>query len=353
MSLLSLIGFGGSNLVTSSTELPEIYPFSLVDKDFIKMDIMTIYSRILTDVFERTQNIPDEKLALLWDNCLASESKDGLVTLLAKAMYEKADLFLVYSKVANVVRKATLAEQDQIKKEYADGAKNPSGVYVTFKNFDLTEMLKIYSLLEYCTIGSLHKSMNLSKAVQVKIKELRSSIANSDASSAIAQAKQIAIALNDGKAVLIDGEDTIETAKPDLTASEASMVFINKKRSFYLGLPASWITGDAISGMSDTGAADAKSTERGLKGYYFSICKPVVEALFGIKTEFETEDYDNITSFLEVLKTFDITSDEYLSAENKQKVVNRMGGLPENTKGDKPKPTAALPPPADPKPPVA
>ena len=335
MNFLEKIGFTGFGAKNTEVELPSLFPLSVAENDFIAMDIETIYARILTDVLERTQNIPDEKKSLLWDSCLASEKSDGLVTLIVKAMYHKSDLFIVYDSATNVVREANQTEKTQIRADYIKMGKSASGVYLTFKNYRRTDMLKIYAVLEYCAIGGLNKSMNLSTALQFKMNDMRASVATVDSGVTQAQALAIAEALKKGRGALLDGKDTIELAKPDLTATTAAMDFISEKKSFYLGLPSSYITGDLTSGgIGDTGTGDAKAVERGLRGYYFSIIKPTVEALFGIKTEFETEDYAQISTTLEVIKTFELASDELVSQKNKQIIVNRMLGLPENTKGD-------------------
>ena len=329
--LFSWLG-GGS----SATELPEIFPLDITKKDFVSTDVEAIYSRILTDVLERTDGIPAEKQKLLWDNCVASEAPDGLVTLLAKAITDRKDLFLVYDPAIELVREATNAEATQIREDYKTSLKSATGVYITFKKFKRVDMVKLYSALEYCDVSALYKSMNLSKAIQLKLTDLRGSVGLADSADVKAQALQIAQALAAGRDVMTDVKDVIETAKPDLTATNAAMDFIDRKRSFYLGLPLSWITGAASQTMSDTGDKDAKAVERGLKGYYFPIVKPVIEALFDVTTTFKSDDSAQLTSALEALKTFDITSDDYLSAENKQLSVNKLFGLPSTAKGDPP-----------------
>jgi hypothetical protein len=108
-------------------------------------------------------------------------------------------------------------------------------------------------------------------------------------------------------------------------------------------MPASYIGGELTSAMSDTGKADAKAVDRGLKVYYFSIIKPVVDTLFNISTTYKSDNTEELTLAFESLKTFDITSDEYLSKENKLKVSNKLFGLPEDTEGGEPDPVVDLP----------
>lgn len=337
MNFANLFNWGGASLGPKDTELPNLYPMPIIQAKFVTTAVQNLYARILTDVFERTVGIPDEKQKLLWDNCVASELPDGLITMLAKAMSEKKDLFIVYDKSVELIRKAKVEEENIIRADYKKAGKSSVGTYISFKNYTRTDMVEFYTLLEFHTAGALFKTMNLSQAIQFKISDLRASVALNDAEKAQTQAAAIAKALTDGRGAALDAKDIIEMVKPDLTATTASEEFINKKLSRYLGLPASWITGQEKNSMGDTGAGDAKSVERGLLNYFFSVVKPVCEALFEIqKLEFETEDYASISSSLEVLKTFEVTSDEYLGKDSKQRIINKVFGLPPGAKGDEP-----------------
>lgn len=330
---------------SSTTErLPQIFPMSILSEAFVSIDCETIYKRILTDTLERTDGLTDNQKVLLWDNCLGSENQDGLVSLISKAMVDKKDLFIAYFATLKVIRKATGPEESLIREGYKskndavdlpDGGK---GVYITFKNFSQSDMIKLYSGLEYCGVNSFWKSMNLSKALQLKFTELRSSTGLNDSADVKAQAVEMASALGQGHDIYMDAKDELELLKPDLTATTEAMNLITEKRSFYLGLPASYITGVASKGMGDTGQGDAKKIEQGLRGYYFSIIKPVIKGVFDKETTFKSDDFAQISSSMEVLKTFSITDNDLISMENKTKILNNMLGLPEDAEGDPPEP---------------
>lgn len=345
MSWASFI-FGGAK----DESLPDIFPIPIAQAKFVEIDVQNIFTRILMDALERTQGIPDEKKNLLWDNCLASEKQDGLVTLVAKAMVAKGELFLVFYPATNLVGKANQSDEQKIREAYKTKAEPVSldagatGIYLTFKNFVKSDMVQFYSALEYCAVGGLWKQGNLSKAIQIKINDLRGSVSLSDSAKAKEQAKKMADGLADGKDVLMDAKDILETLKPDMSATNETIEFIAKKQSFYLGLPPTYFGAEAKSGIGDTGKGDSKKTEQGLKGYYFSIVKPTIENLFGIKTTFKSEDAEGMETALKVLETFDRTSDEHLSAENKTLIVNKSFGLDEDEEGDEPED----PPPTDP-----
>lgn len=344
MAWLSFLG-GGSEAIE---DMVDIFPLSIAQKDFVRNDVMTIYQKILTDVFERTQGLSEDDEAALWDSYVMTGSNYGLITLLSCAMIDKSELFLVYDKSTKVLRKAKADEEKQIRADYESQASSKAGVYVNFKQFYRTDMIMIYSALEFFTVSSLHKSMNISKAVQIKISDLRGSVALSDAAAAKAQAVAIANALKKGKDVYMDAKDTVENSTPDLTATGKSMDLANQKRSFYLGLPASYITGILNSGLGDSGDADARAIERGLKNYFYAIVKPVAEALFDAKLEFESEDYTKLESALNALKTFSLTDDILISEENKIKLLNKLFGLPDDSEGDPAAKATDVTPPASP-----
>lgn len=332
-SLAHLFGWGGSPKSTT-VELADMFPIPIAQNAFVEVDVQTIFRRILTAVLERTDGIPSEAQPLLWDNCVASETSDGLVSLLAKAMSHRSDLFLVYDKALKIIRKAESSEASQIRADYKAKGESAIGVYVTFKNFTIADMVRFYSALEYCAIGGLWKQSNLSKALQFKAKDLRKSVGAVDAESIIQQAIAIAEALSKGKNVLIDGEDILELLKIDVAPTQATIDFITKKLSLYLGLPASWITGESKNSMGDTGEGDTKKVEAGLRVYFLEIIKPVCEKLFNVTLTFKSEDFRSLSTALDALRTFETTSEEFMSAESKTGLTNKLFGLPNDAKGD-------------------
>lgn len=302
------------------SELPNIFPLSIVDSVFIKADILSTYSKILTDVVDRTTGLAEKDEPALWDNCLQSETSKGLITLLSEAMHEQADLFLVYK--TGVLRIATNEEKTKILADYKKSASSDVGIFVSFRNFKKTEMLKIYSSFEYCALSSLNKSVNIAKAVQVKISDLRKSVSMADSAVAKEQGKSIARALGNGKDVMLDKLDEITTAQIDMEPTEKAIAFLDAKRAYILGLPISYISGEQTPGIGSTGEADMRAVERGLKQYYNQIIGPVFKALFDTDTKFKSQDFRQMTSNLELLKTFElITADAGISQESKNEIV--------------------------------
>lgn len=310
--------------VKNECELPPIFPLSIHERDFVRIDILSTYTKILTDTIERVSGITAEIDPLLWDNCVQTEANEGLITLLACAMTDHKDLFLVYVPSVKVLRKATGDEEARIRQDYREKGESSIGVYVSFRRYRRTQMLFIYSTFEYCVLGSLNKTLNISKAIQLKINDLRSSVSLADADVAKAQGQSIARALADGKDVMIDKNDDISTASPDTSSTEKAIAFLDAKKAFILGLPISYVSGMQTPGIGSTGEADMRAVERGLKQYFVAILRPILKSLFDIEAEFKTQDFREINSALEVLKTFDLVSDEYMSKATKQNIVSRV-----------------------------
>jgi hypothetical protein len=321
--------FGTRSLATGSTGngVPATYSLDVSENKFIESDITATYKKILTDTLERTTGIPSDKQPLLWDNCLQSESTKGLVSLLVDAMYNMSDLYIVYNKTVNVLRKANNTEQTQIQADYKKSGSSTIGVYISFKNYSITDMLKIYSSLEYCVIESLYKSVNISRAVQYKMDSLRSSVSLADSTIAIDQAADIARALREGKDVITDAKDSITTTTPDVGPTEKAISFLDAKRAFILSLPLSYISGALTAGIGSTGEADVRAKESGLKQYFLTIIHPVVTSVFSLppaSVQFKSQDTRQLTVGMELLKTFELATSEILSKETQQAIVARM-----------------------------
>jgi hypothetical protein len=198
------------------------------------------------------------------------------------------------------------------------------GIYVSFEGYQKSDMVKIYSAMEYCVIASMNKMMNLSKSIQYKMSDMRGSVSLSDSSTVVSQAIDLATSLRNGKDIIIDKNDEVVTNNPDISSIKESISFLDSKRAFYYGMPLSYINGEQTPGIGSTGEADTRAVERGLKGYYISILKPILETLFEISTTFKSNDFRQIGTALEAMKTFELVGDDLLSRENKQLIIAKL-----------------------------
>ncbi len=312
---------------TSSNEIENIFPLALIKNDFIHNDIVSTYQKILTDTIDRTFGIPKTAQWALWDNVIQSENNCGLVSMLAQAMADQKDLFIVYKPSIGVIRKADVSEEKIIRADYEKSGKSSIGVFVSFKKYKRTTMFKIWSEFEYCLLAGMNKQLNLSQAMQVKINELRSSVSLNDSTVAIEQAKSIAAALKKGNDVMIDKADEIAVLNVNTEASEKAMSFLAQKKAWILSVTAAYLSGEQTGGIGSTGENDSRALENGLKQYFLTIIKPVCDQLFSVDCKFKSRDFRDMTTALEVLKTFDLVSNDSISQEAKQEIVARVFDL--------------------------
>jgi len=332
MGLFDFSFLTGKPYNSASDDLPEIFNLNVDFDAFIKNDIVSLYNKILTDCITRTQGIKDTWEHALWDNCLASEGRKGLVTLLSEAMACQDDLFLVYKE--DVLRLATDDEKKQIEADYKARAFSNIGVFVSFKNYRRTEILEIYSGMEFAVLGSLNKSLNLSKALQYKMSKMRDSVGLVDSSVVIDQAKTMALSLGCGRDIMMDGEDDIVTATVDMEPTEKSIRFLDSKRAFLLDLPLSYINGEQTPGIGSTGEADAKAVDRGLFQPWTSIIKPTIKSLWAADVKFKSQDFRLITVGLEAVRTLDLVSNNLITIEAKRAVASQLLNVPNDMEGE-------------------
>lgn len=314
----------------STSELPVIYTFPVSLAEFANLDILTTFQKILTDATERVHGLSEDAKATLWDSCLYADSSDGLITLLAKAMSGKKQLFIVYISSVGVLRVASADEEKQIRTDYKERGFSSTGTWFDFSNFRMTELLSVYSGFEYTILCGLDKSIRLSSAIQLKVSDLRGSVASVDAAIAINQAIAIAKALGRGRDVMIDSKDVVQTAQVDITPTEKAIEFLDSKRAYILGLPVSYLDGIQTPGMGSTGEQDTRATERGLKHFFLTILYPAFLAIFDEKTEFRSQDFRQMATAIEALKSFTLTDDALLSVKSKREILSRLFELDED-----------------------
>lgn len=315
-----------SGVQSLSCAISGLFTFGIKAEEFVHDDIVTTYTKILTETSERTHGLNEKHQAVLFDSCVQGDASKGLISLLAEAMARQEDLFVVYLPSTDIIRKATREEEEQIRADYKVQAKSSKGVWISFKGYRRTKMLRIYSYFEYYVLASLNKSLNISKALQFKIKNLRASVSNLDAAVASNQGKELAKALGDGDDIMVDAEDEITTTTPDVSPAEKAIGFLDAKRSFYLDLPRSWVSGLQTPGIGSTGEADMRAVEAGLRGYFVAIIKPVFRAVFGVeKLEFKSLDFRNLNSAMDAMKTFGLTAgDGFVSVPSMSRIICRL-----------------------------
>lgn len=332
MSLISSL-VGSRNLfVRTSCAVDSIFEFETRLDAFVRANVMAIYRKLLTDCVKRTEGIDDKNMHAVFDNCAGSESNKGLISYLAEAMACQADLFLVYKE--GVLRRADSNEQEKIRKEYKENTKSKSGAFITFRNLEMSDQLKVYACLEYAILCNLHKSLNLAKAVQYKFSEIRKSVSLMDKDEVLNQAKDLAEALRAGKDVSLDKEDEITTAKIDMGPTKEATLFLDTKRAFALNMPLSWITGEQTPGIGSSGEQDTRAVDFGLSHYHISIVKPSFKEVFQDDVSFKSHDFRMFKTGFEAIKTFSLgATNNYISIQNQRLIVSKLFDVKNDMEG--------------------
>lgn len=296
----------------SDCSINEIFPFPISEMTYVKDDVRTILKRIITDTIERSQGISDKALKTLNDKVVGVNT-DGLISILVDAIYNKSEVVIFYDRSIDVLKIADSKQAAKIREDYKKvGGESPDGIILNFKNFDMVNMLKVYSAIEYNSICSLFKVVNLSRALQVKISKMRESVALKDSKKFIEDARAIAIALSKGQGVVVDKEDEITVPQVDFAPTEKALKFCATKKAEITGMPSSYITGLQSDGLSSTGEGDDKAIEKGLRYYFFLIIKPVFKELFGDDLKFRSNNKEAVMASLEALKVFELIDNESL-----------------------------------------
>jgi len=331
MGLLESIGFNVGRS-TTKVDVGEVFEFAISRNEYVKLDMISFYKMILTDVLSMTQGLDDDKSSMLVKSYLANEVKIDALTLIAESMYLRTELFLVFDSTV-VVRQATPEEQSRIRESYKDPTSPPvkNAVYVNFKEYKVTELLKVYSSMEYTALSKLDKDLNFSKALQVGIKGMRANVSLSDSSIAFKQGKDIVDGLRKGHDIIKDSEDTLTSGVPVLDPILKTFETVDKKKSLKTRLPMSYITGElSPGGLTDTGDGDARALHRGLRLHYITLFKPIIENLFDIKTSFEEPVKNANDGATQLLQTFNLDESGYLSEDEKRVIIRRAFNIQES-----------------------
>ena len=318
--------FFGSIFKNRASEETEIvlgapYCMSIARAEFLKIKTFTLYKKILHRVYSRSEGAKDaDKIASLFDSTERSAALRGLISLLAMAMTEKKEIAIVYD--SGVARIAEEKEKQQIEKDYTEKSKSGTGVLVSFKNYCLSDLLLAYMSMLYDILSSMNTQVGLTKALQIKISNLRATVSMAGKDEPINQAKDINASLKAGRSVLMDEKDKVETLTINSESTEAAFQFVCSLIASELGVSLSFITGELTSGMSATGEADQNADEYGFQDFFNSIFKPVCDKLYGWNLSFVSDDWRYFSAFIGSLIA--VENSGLLSQEQKQAFADRL-----------------------------
>lgn len=312
------LGLGKTNV--QDTEIEISFPLCVAKEKFIEWYIKRIYTRILFDCRAKASGFPEKYDNALYDSYISTEMPFGLISLVVDAMYRRSKIYLVYK--AGVVSKATQDEQQAIDEKIKNGQELKNEVAIDFKNFDTTDLLKVYASILYKALETANTGMNMSQSVILKIKDYRGTISVASSGDAAAQGKAISKGVKRGKGVMVDAGDTIELPTFDIKPTEGSVIFINGMTANALGFPLSYINGALTTGISTTGEADELAIDRGLRYFFYAIFKPIVDNLFGINVQMKIDNWRKLSAVSNLVPVIEGSS--IISDDRKEELIEEL-----------------------------
>lgn len=314
-----------------------IAPFKLYmeEPNFVQIETKELFKNLLIECYNKSTGLSDKQSLAMWDNFERFNDKTtaGFIGMIAEAMTNKTTAYIVYDKTTGVIRKATSAEQSEIRKDYQNKAKSDVGIMANFTRYDKADIIKLYYALLYNVVDGLNTSINVTKAVKYMASLLREKTNKESSADIIKQAKEIVQSLKDGKPVLIDSEDKLESGTVDVKPVESAVDFICGRIAGELRVSLSYVNGKMTSGISSTGEADEQANERGIEIIFNSIFKPLVDSLFNVDLQFQSDNYHRLSAYSKILPI--IESSDIIDDEQKAEFVKEMFNIKGEAENDK------------------
>lgn len=307
------------------TDLPAPYRLTVDEAAFLHFKVKWLYEKILKRCYALSAGLDDDKARALFDSVELGGATVGLIGLVARALTDKTELILVND--AGIVRVAEFNEAEEIKKDYAARGRSEKGVYLNFAKYTLTDILKCYMSLIFEILKAERVNVGLAQALQVKINRMRETISTSNADDPMKQAKNIVDALKGGKSVAIDAGDVIQTTDLQTQAVKDALLMVYGMLASDLGVSLSFVCGELTSGLSVSGEANANFDESGIRDFFITVFKPIVDKLFGVSLRFKTDNWRKVREYAQILPY--IESSALLSDEQKEQLAAELMGVGE------------------------
>lgn len=302
------------------TDLIAPFAVDMDVKDFVDFKVITLYAKILRRCYAKSIGLSDEQAANLWDSVDLGDAQHGIINKVSFAMAKKKELVLF--KDGGIVREAEPAEAELIKKDYEERGRSEKGVYLNFQKYSLTDILRLYMAFIFEIIRGAWVNVNLTKALQLKIADARKTIAASDAADPMQVASNVVSALKAGKSVFLDAGDEVKTTELQTQAIKDALSLVYGLLAGELGVSTSFICGELTSGMAVTGEADVNANEDGIKDFFNSVFKPIMDKLFGVSLKFKSDNWRRIKEFAQIIPF--VETSEYIDDEKKRELLERL-----------------------------
>lgn len=289
-------------------------------KDFVDFKVITLYAKILRRCYAKSSGLSDEQAANLWDSVDLGDAQHGIINKVSFAMAKKKELVLF--KDGGIIREAEPEEAEQIKRDYEERGRSDKGVYLNFKKYAMTDVLRLYMAFIFEIIRGAWVNVNLTKALQLKIADARKTIAASDAADPMQVASNVVSALKEGKSVFLDAGDEVKTTDLQTQAIKDALSLVYGLLAGELGVSTSFICGELTSGMAVTGEADVNANEDGIKDFFNSVFKPIMDKLFNVSLKFKSDNWRRIKEFAQIIPF--VETSEYIEEDKKRELLERL-----------------------------
>ena len=94
-----------------------------------------------------------------------------------------------------------------------------------------------------------------------------------------------------------------------------------------LGVSLSFVCGELTSGLSVSGEANANFDESGIRDFFITVFKPIVDKLFGVSLRFKTDNWRKVREYAQILPY--IESSALLTDKQKEQLAVELMGVGE------------------------
>lgn len=289
------------------------YKLCMCEGDFVRVKTLALLERILKRCYHKTVGINENAFDNIAQSVFLSveggAERNGTIPLVARAMLDRAKIYLVYAENLGLVRRATTQEQQELDRKYKENNNATGkldgglrGMMLNFMNYDLVLLIKCYMSMIYAVMDSGNTQVNLSRSLQIKINKLRDNISVLTSDDATSQANNINDALKRGNSVLLDNLDNVIQTAVNADSTQKALDIFYSALAADIGLSMSFVSGVLTSGMSATGDADINYEENGIKDFWTTIWRPICVKLYGQdRVRFNTDKWRNLTARLQNL----------------------------------------------------
>jgi hypothetical protein len=244
-----------------------------------------------------------------------SPAKLGLISLIVEAMINSKRTFYEKEKGKNG---AYTFNEIEIKGDALDSI-DPNVLELDFRSWHESDILCLLFKLLGGILSAMGNGVTISQAMLIKIHKLSEMISNAQNTEPLKeQLGQLNDSISQGRAGYIDAESAIEFASYDPSNSEKAASFVFQMISTVTGVPASYVSGEVVTGLGDSSGGDEKRLDVALRTYFNGILAGCLYSVFDRTFQYKTTITD-VPAMVELFTWLETTS--MITEEAKQKLL--------------------------------